>query len=181
MKKLLLALTLILSVSGIQAQEIKWMTMNEALKAQKKEPKKIFIDAYTNWCGPCKMLDKNTFQNKDVANYINKHYYAVKFNAEGNEVVNYQDKVFKNPNYDETKTKGRNAVHEFALAMGVNAYPTMVFFDENGKFLSPLKGYLTPQKLEIFLKIFATDDYKEVNTDEKWAQYQKEFKGTFSS
>lgn len=181
MKKLLLVLTLILSISSIQAQEIKWMSMNEALKAQQKEPKKIFIDAYTNWCGPCKMLDKNTFQNKDVVAYVNKHFYAVKFNAEGNEVVNYEDKVFKNPNYDESKKNGRNAVHQFALAMGVNAYPTMVFFDEKGKFLSPLKGYLTPQKLEIFLKIFATDDYKEVNTDEKWTKYQKDFKGTFSS
>lgn len=157
------------------------MSMNEALKAQQKEPKKIFIDAYTTWCGPCKMLDKNTFQNKDVVAYVNKHFYAVKFNAEGNEVVNYEDKVFQNPNYDESKKSGRNSVHQFALAMGVNAYPTMVFFDENGKFLSPLKGYLTPQKLEIFLKIFATDDYKEVNTDEKWTEYQKNFKGTFSS
>lgn len=76
--------------------------------------------------------------------------------------------------------KGRNAVHEFALAMGVNAYPTMVFFDEEGKFLSPLKGYLTPQKLEIFLKIFATNDYKKVTTEEDWKVYQDNFKNTFS-
>ena len=41
------------------------------------------MDMYTVWCGPCKMLDKNTFHNKDVADYINKYYYAVKFNAEG--------------------------------------------------------------------------------------------------
>ncbi|CAL67916.1 thioredoxin family protein [Christiangramia forsetii] len=180
MKKLFLFTFLLVAVGSLQAQEIKWMSMNEALEAQKKNPKKIFVDAYTTWCGPCKMLDKNTFSNKDLAAYVNKHYYAVKFNAEGEEVVNFNDKVFKNPNYDP-KRKGRNAVHQFALAMGVNAYPTMVFFDENAKFLTPVKGYLTPQKLEIFLKIFATDDYKKVKTDEEWKKYQEEFKGTFSS
>ena len=39
------------------------MTLDEARAAQKKEPKKIFMDVYTDWCGPCKLLDKNTFQN----------------------------------------------------------------------------------------------------------------------
>jgi len=179
MKKLIFFLTFISAVSAVQAQEIKWMSMNEALEAQKKEPRKIFVDAYTTWCGPCKLLDKNTFGNKDVANYINKHYYAVKFNAEGNEVVKYNDKVFKNPNYQANK-KGRNSVHEFALAMGVNAYPTMVFFDEKGKFLSPLKGYLTPKKLEIFLKVFASNDYKNVTTEEDWKAYQENFENKFS-
>lgn len=180
MKKSLLFLLLIVSFSVVNAQEINWMSMNEALVAQKKNPKKIFVDAYTTWCGPCKMLDKNTFSNKDVAEYINKHYYAVKFNAEGDEVINFKDKVFKNPNFDPER-KGRNSVHEFARAMGVSAYPTMVFFDENAGFLSPVKGYLTPQKLEIFLKIFATDDYKTVKTEEEWKKYQEEFESTFSS
>lgn len=180
MKKILLFLVVICSFSAVSAQEINWMSMNEALAAQKERPRKIFVDAYTTWCGPCKLLDKNTFSNKDVIAYINKHYYAVKFNAEGDEIINFKDKVFKNPNYDPER-KGRNSVHEFAIAMGVSAYPTMVFFDENAGFLSPVKGYLTPEKLEIFLKIFATDDYKKVKTDEEWQKYQEEFEGTFSS
>lgn len=179
MKKLLFFAFLLFSVSAINAQEINWMSMNDALKAQEKNPKKIFVDAYTDWCGPCKLLDRNTFSNKDVATYINKHFYAVKFNAEGNEVINFKDKVFKNPGYDPEK-KGRNAVHEFTRAMGVSAYPTMVFFDEKAGFLSPVRGYLTPQKLEIFLKIFATDDYKTVKTEEEWIKYQEEFENTFS-
>ncbi len=75
------------------AQEINWVTMDEALELQKTAPKKIFMDAYTNWCGPCKMLDKNTFHNADVVEYVNKHYYAVKFNAEGNSAVTYKGKT----------------------------------------------------------------------------------------
>ena len=59
---------------NITAQEINWMSLEEALEAQKTAPKKIFIDAYTVWCGPCKMLDRNTFKNEDVVKYINKNY-----------------------------------------------------------------------------------------------------------
>ena len=65
MKNLLLVLILLLT--GVaKAQKINWMSMNEALVAQKETPKKIIMDVYTTWCGPCKLLDKNTFGDKDV-------------------------------------------------------------------------------------------------------------------
>ena len=75
MKKIvLLVVVALLSSMTVTAQEINWMTFEEALAAQKKTPKKIMMDVYTNWCGPCKMLDKNTFHNKDVVEYVNKNY-----------------------------------------------------------------------------------------------------------
>ena len=125
MKNILL-LVFLFTIGSVNSQEINWMTMNEAIAAQKKEPKKIFMDVYTTWCGPCKMLDKNTFSDKEVIEYVNKNYYAVKFNAEGTEVVDYQDFVYTNPNYDPAR-KGRNSQHLFAHALKVNAYPTVVF------------------------------------------------------
>ncbi len=179
MKKLFFFLFLI-AAGIVNAQEVNWMSMNEALEAQKKDPKKILVDAYTNWCGPCKMLEKNTFQNKQVAEYINENYYAVKFNAEGNETINYKDQVFKNQNYDPARENTRNGVHDFARAMGVTAYPTIVFFDEEGNFISPIKGYMSPGQIEIFLKVFAKDDYKKMTSDEEWKKYQKDFEGTFA-
>ena len=56
--------------------------------------------------GPCKLMDKKTFQNRDVAAYISEHYYAVKFNAEGQETSLFGN-TFTNPNYDPNR-KGRN-------------------------------------------------------------------------
>lgn len=72
MKLRYFAFFFLISLGVSQAQEIKWMTMNEALAAQKKKPKKILMDAYTTWCGPCKLMDQKTFTNKDVVNYVNK-------------------------------------------------------------------------------------------------------------
>ncbi|GAL73053.1 thioredoxin family protein [Jejuia pallidilutea] len=63
------------------------------------------MDVYTVWCGPCKMLDKNTFRNPDVIDYVNKNYYAVKFNGEGNDVVSYKDNSYANPGYNEARAK----------------------------------------------------------------------------
>ena len=49
-------------------------------------------------------MDKKTFANPEIAKYINEKYYAVKFNAEGNEIVNYNGKEYKNPAYKEGQT-----------------------------------------------------------------------------
>ncbi len=167
-----------LSFTTFQAQEIKWMSMNEALAAQKKAPKKIFMDVYTTWCGPCKMLDRDTFSDKNVIKYVNENFYAVKFNAEGTEEVTYLDFTYTNPNYQEER-KGRNAQHLFAHALKINSYPNLVFFKDNGDLIQALPGYRTPSELEIFLKMIASDDYMQITTADAWENYQKNFKSTF--
>src|SRR5690606_9737843 len=125
MKKIPLILALVITTANTIAQEIKWVTFEEALVLQKKKPKKIMMDVYTNWCGPCKKLDKNTFQNTDVAKYVNENYYAVKFNAEGNDVVKYKEVTYKNPGYKAEMASRRNGVHDLTRALGVSAYPTI--------------------------------------------------------
>lgn len=179
MKKTVLIFLILFAVPTLMAQEIKWMTINEALDAQKKHPKKIFLDAYTTWCGPCKLLDKNTFSNLDVIEYINKNYYPVKFNAEGAEEVSYRGMSFKNPNYDPNR-RGRNSQHDFARAMKITGYPSLVFFDEKGNLIGPIPGYRTPLQLELFLKLFVEEDYKEINTPEAFKAYSESFKNEFA-
>ena len=158
--------------------QIKWMSMNQALEAQSKNPKKIFMDVYTDWCGPCKVLDKNTFSNKRLIRYVNKNYYPVKFDGEGTESITYKDFTYTNPNH-QPERKGRNAQHFFADALRINAYPSLVFFDENGELIQALPGYKSAQELEIFLKMIATDWYKNITTEQAWVDYQESFKSTF--
>ncbi len=170
----LISLLLMFTSETILAQKIQWMSMSEAQQAQKNEPKKIFMDVYTEWCGPCKLLDKNTFQNPDVSSYISEHYYAVKFNAEGNEEIRYYEQVFKNPNYDPNR-KGRNATHQFTQFLGVKGYPTMVFFSENGDPIMPLVGYQKPKQIELFLKMIKQGDYQVFSKPEDFENYRKNF------
>ena len=184
MKNLLYIFAIVLltsfKVSDKAEKEINWITLEEAIELQKEEPRKIIMDVYTNWCGPCKMLDKHTFHNEDVVDYVNKHYYAVKFNAEGNASVTYKDKTFSNPNYNPANANRRNSAHEFSRYLQVRAYPSMVFFDESANVIAPpITGYLKPQQLELYLKMFKADEHKDMTTQEKFNEYYKNFKPTF--
>lgn len=156
------------------------MSMEEALQAQQQEPKKIIMDAYTVWCGPCKMMDKHTFGNPDVIQYINQNYYAVKFNAEGNDSLQYKGHTFTNPQYDPARKNGRNFQHTFARTLKISGYPSIVFFDEKANLITPLVGYRAPKDIEIYLKLFAGDDYKKIQSDKEWNAYLKNFSPAFT-
>ena len=178
MKKIFLTL-LVLFGFNLNAQEINWVTLEEAVELQQKEPRKIIMDFYTKWCGPCKLLDRNTFKNKDVAKYINENYYAVKFNAEGNDVVNFNGNKFINTKYDPAKANRRNYSHQLTQYFQVTAYPTMVFLDEEDNLITQVKGYKTPQQLELYLKMFYKNDYKNLKSQKDFNAYHQAFKAEF--
>lgn len=156
MKKIVFALLLIFGGLTVQAQdaELKWMSIDEALEAQKKDPKPIMMDVYTDWCGPCKYLDKTTFHDPAFVAYVKANYYPVKFNGEGTTVVNYKGKKYANPGYNPDR-KGRNAAHEFTMFLQVQGYPSVYVFDKNGEIKSPLIGYRTSTEL--------IDELKKIN------------------
>ena len=155
------------------------VTLEKAVELQKKKPKKIMMDVYTNWCGPCKMLDRNTFQNLDVVKYVNENYYAVKFNAEGNDVITFKNNTYSNPNYNPANANRRNSAHQLAGYFQIQAYPTIVFLDEDQNLLTPLRGYQTPPQLELYLKLFKSNAHKEMDTQEKFSAYYSSFKPEF--
>ncbi|MDF0715896.1 thioredoxin family protein [Muricauda sp. 334s03] len=148
-----------------QAQDIKWISWEEAVQLSQTDtqPKKIFIDVYTDWCGWCKKMDKNTFQHPDVSKYMQDNFYMVKLDAEGKDPIEYQGKTFK------FVPSGRRGYHELAAALlqGRMSYPTVVFLDEQLNMLSPVPGY---QQVEPFMQIakyFGENIYK----DKDWQSY----------
>ena len=174
--KNLIFLFFILIQFQLYSQEINWISLDEVREAQKTNPKNVLIDVYTNWCGPCKLMDRNTFSNTDIIRIINENYYAVKFNAEGNDTVTFMDKVFTNPNFDSAKTQKRNSSHQLTQFLGINAYPSTLFFDSEMNYLTPVKGYLNPKQIEIYLLLFKDDTYKNVKSQSDFDNFVKNFK-----
>lgn len=153
----LLCLTMMAAVS--HAQEVKWLSWNEAaqLATTDTNPKKIFIDVYTDWCGWCKKMDKDTFQNAEVAAYMAENFYMVKLDGEGKEPIEFKGKTYK------FIPSGRKGYHEFAAALmqGRMSYPTTIFLDEGMNMLSPVPGYQKPEPFLNIARYFGDDIYKE--------------------
>jgi thioredoxin-related protein len=120
-------------------QEVNWISFSEAveLAGSEENPKKVFIDVYTDWCGWCKKMDKDTFQNPQVAKYMEDNFYMVKMDGEGKEPIDFKGKTYK------FIPSGRKGYHELAAALmqGRLSYPTTIFLDEEMNMLSPVPGY----------------------------------------
>jgi len=164
------ALLLLLSLTAISnAQEkIQWMSIEEAyaLTLTEASPKKIFIDVYTDWCGWCKRMDKATFQNPEVAAYMNEHYYNVKFDAEQKESIDMLGNTFK------FIPQGNRGYHELAAALlnGKMSYPTVVFMNPKFEMLSPVPGYQEAGPFMNIAKYFGDNIY----TEKSWQDYSRQ-------
>lgn len=151
-----------------ESPSIKWMTIEQALSASEKNPKKIIIDIYTDWCGWCKVMDRETFSNPAVASYINENYYAVKLNAEKQGSFTYKGK-----GYNLETTNGRS-INTFVLAIsnGNIGYPTTAYLDESQNVLTLLSGYQKPEQLLPILKYLKADLFKSMSFEDFMKQEQ---------
>jgi thioredoxin-related protein len=165
-----LGITLSFTNSSEKSSKIKWLTFQEAVASNKKKPKKIYIDVFTDWCGWCKKMDATSFENEVVAKYMNEKYYAVKLNAEMKDTIVFNNFTFVNPN---PTVKG--SVHQLAASLLSNkmSYPTSVFLDENFGMLQPIQTYMDAKMLEMVLKYYG----EEANKTTSWEDFQKDFKG----
>lgn len=177
MKKYLFLAWMAISSAAL-AQEthegpVKWMSFEQAIEKSKTEKRKIFIDVYTDWCGWCKVMDKNTFSEAQIAKILNEKFYPVKLDAEQKEDIVFSGTTFK------FVPSGNKGTHQLAMALLNNqlAYPTVVFLDEEFRMIQPLQGY---QKVDEFHKIaqfIGEDHYKTM----KWVDWQGVYKSPYQA
>lgn len=147
MKSSLVIATLILS-SFLFGQEIKWLSLEEASKEIKAHPEKpVLINFYTTWCGFCKRLDKETFANAQVSEYVNNNYIAVKFDAETKDMVK-----FMGIQYTYIAPAKANYL-AYALTNGQLSYPATVLIKGKGDINKIVLGYRSSSDFITDIKI----------------------------
>lgn len=141
--------------SSVEA--INWMSFEEAVEANKTNPKKILIDVYTDWCGWCKVMDKETFTDPEIVEYISTNFHAVKLDAEQKESIFFKDVEFV------WKPSGRNGMNELAVSLlnGSMSFPSFVILTEDYKRIRIIKGYKKPQQFMPHLKFAAEEQYNK--------------------
>jgi thioredoxin-related protein len=133
------------------------------MTADKQVHKKKLIDLYTDWCGWCKRMDANTFSDPKVADYVNEHFYPIKFNAEQKDSLVHDNYTFK------FVENGRRGFHELAYSLlnGRMSYPSFVYLDENSKRILISPGYKDVNQMLTELKFLAEEIYKT----ESWEDF----------
>ena len=146
MKSLIVAFVLVANVSvfGQEVEGIKFIKedLAQAMSVASTEEKIIFVDAYTTWCGPCKMLDRTTFKDEAVAKYYNENFVNLKMDME--------------------KGKGPS----FAQKHSIRGYPSLLFLNAGGELVHRSMGF---QDGDRFLKLgqSASDPNQQVITLQK--------------
>jgi len=163
MKKISLLLILIFSafVTTSQAQ-VAWLSFEEAVEKAKIDPKPIFIDVYTDWCGWCKKMDKATFSEAKIAEMLQTDFYPVKFDAEQQETINFNNHEFK------FIANGRKGYNELAVALldGKLSYPSVVFLNEKMERITVLAGYRGPDDFYPILQFIGSGAYQTKTFEE---------------
>ncbi|WP_205504528.1 thioredoxin family protein [Rufibacter psychrotolerans] len=120
-------------------ESLQWLTLEQALEKSRQHPRKILIDVYTDWCGWCRKMDKQVYQNPEVVRKLRQDFYVVKLNAEQRQPITIQGKTYR---YQE---KYRS--HELALALlnGQMSYPSTVFLNERQQVMERVPGYIPPK------------------------------------
>lgn len=136
---------------------IRWYSFEEAVAAQKTKPKKIYIDIYATWCRWCRQTDSLVFKNREIAHYINQHYYPVKFNAEYRNPVQFRGREFT---FIKDEDVFAHALAEYLLN-GKLSYPGTVFLDEEGNTINVRNGYMEADYFEVVLNYYASNAYKK--------------------
>lgn len=116
--------TIILALTSILNAQINFqeLDIDQAIAKAKLENKKVFIDVFTTWCGPCKIIDQNVFKTKEIGDRMNPDYISIKVDAE------------RYPN--------QARFNQFR----VRAYPTMLILDGDGNELKRILGSMSVEE-----------------------------------
>jgi thioredoxin-related protein len=155
-------------VKTAAAAPIPWMTIEEAAGKLRQQQKPILIDLYTTWCGWCKQMDRKTYSNKKVAEYLTDKFYTVKLDAETHATINWQGRTY---DFDPQYRCNLFAVY---LAHGRLEFPTTIIIAP-GYEPQAIPGYMEPKDLELLVKFFGDGAYRTRSFDD----YQKSFHATW--
>jgi len=148
---------------------IQWLNLTDATSSLQSQKKPVLIDLYTDWCSWCKVMDKKTYLNKNVEQYVREKFYAVKVNAESKDALVWAGKTYQyNRNYK---------VNDFAVFIthGQLSFPTTIIIPADGSEPQAIPGYLETKDFELIAKYFGEGGYGKIPFD----KYQKDFRPTW--
>lgn len=150
----LICLPIFLNAQKVEDKGLRFennISWNQIKAKAKFEKKYIFIDCYTTWCMPCKMMDKNVYPLEQIGEIVNSKFLSVKVQMD----TSKRD--------DEGIKKWYSIAHDFQNTYNIDAFPTFLFFSPEGKLVHRGVGL---KSVEEFMKLVsdAVDSNKQIYT-----------------
>jgi|688.fasta_scaffold39530_8 uncharacterized protein YyaL (SSP411 family) len=155
-KFIVFALLTFSAVSFKPAEELKWYGFNEGYELSKKTGKIMLVDVYTDWCGWCKRMDRDTYAKSEIIQAINKNYIPIKFNPEI-EGVSY--------NFEGNTYTGMQLLSVIGNNQ-INGYPATVFLYPKEKKMNLVSGYYDATRFQTVLSS-VVESFAPVVTEKK--------------
>src|SRR5690606_775639 len=117
-----------------EAKTITWYNMTDGYAKAKKEKKMLVIDAYTDWCYWCTVMDTMTFKNPSVVRKMNQYFVAVTFNPQQNKTYIIEKDTLSSAQLGRYLTKGGR----------IHGYPSVFVWKDlsNNSKIETYSGYI---------------------------------------
>jgi len=129
------------------AKKLEWLAFDAAAEKAAKQNKHLIVDIYTSWCGWCKVMDRETYGNAEVASYLTDNFVLAKVNGESASKLHW--------NGEELSER------QFARKVGVTGYPATYFMKPNSELLGGVPGFIRPPDFMIYSRYVATRWYQK--------------------
>jgi thioredoxin-related protein len=106
---------------------VAWEPFDEGIKDASAKKKYGFVSVYTDWCGYCRKLERETLRAKAVTEELDRHFVSMKLNAESEDMVTWKGKAMSKK--------------DLASLWGVEGFPTMLFLNSKGEIIGSYPSY----------------------------------------
>jgi uncharacterized protein YyaL (SSP411 family) len=129
------------------AEKLEWLAFDAATAKAQSQNKHVIVDIYTTWCGWCKVMERDTYGDSEVAAYLRDNFVLAKVNGESSSKLHWQGRELTE--------------HQFARAVGVTGYPATYFLKPNADLLGGVGGYIRSPDFMVYAHYVSTRWYEK--------------------
>jgi len=134
------------------AKKLEWLAFDAAAEKASKQNKHLIVDVYTTWCGWCRVMERETYGNPEVADYLNSNFVLAKVNGESANKLHWRGEELSE--------------RQFARKVGVTGYPATYFMKPDAEMLGGVPGFIRPPDFMVYTRYVATRWYQKGNIKE---------------